>query len=85
MERYLEKNKIPKITKKKKIAFLETEDADHEDVQRSEQNQEKGRSEGIPLDISLSNEQKVALGAYWQRTKSVKRDRKQPIVESDSD
>ena len=77
--------KTPRVTKERRVTFRGTENAVPDDVQRTELAQEKSRSEGVPVEMSLSSEQKDALGAYWMRTKSLKRDRKQPIVESDSD
>ena len=38
-----------------------------------------------PIEIYLNNQQKEALGDYWKSTTGARRQRNQPIVESDSE
>jgi len=73
----------PKSETKKRVT--DSVDAVSEARPDKEEHQNQVQAEGRPVEIALSSQQKDALGDYWKQTKSLKRVRKQAIVESDSD
>jgi transposase InsO family protein len=79
------KEKTPKDKQKNQSTIAEPEESVLQGLPSIKKVHEGVIAEGIPVEISLNSEQKDALGAYWQRTKSISRSRKQPIVESDSE